>query len=203
MTGDDGRLARTDAGSGIFEADDVRTYTLDDIVERNGPRTPAMAEAQWDFRAALILLTDEDHPATSDQLDMLSEHAAWFAQRGSDDRAWLHNFHEATRGRGSITLDGLATALKAVASPSTGLPASYGRVPAAHASLIDGTCATFDPSRDATSTVLRRADAHGGFVPRPLQRQPSRQDVEATPDVPPPGASGELRSQSRVAARRH
>lgn len=128
---EDNAFARTDAGDQMFRADNVRTYTIDDIVERNGPRIPAMGEAQWHFRAALILLTDEDHPATQDQLDTLSEHAAWFSRRGSGGRSWLHNFHEATRGRGSVTLDGLAAARKAAASAPTLLPASYGLVPPA------------------------------------------------------------------------
>ena len=135
---EDGTVARTEGGNAIFQAQNVRTYTIDDIVERNGARVPTMGEAQWDFRAALVLLTDDDHPATQDQLDRLSEHAAWFSLRGSDDRSWLHNFYEATASRGSITLDGLAAARKAAAGTPTGLPASYGPVPPAHASLIDG-----------------------------------------------------------------
>ena len=141
--GQDGTAMTTEAGHWIFHADDVRTYTIDDIVERGGERIPTMAEAQWHFRAAVILLTDEDHPATPEQLDLLSEHAAWFSQPASDHTR-LHNFHEATRGRGSITLDGLATAQRATAAPTPPLPASYGPIPPAHASLADGTCIAVD-----------------------------------------------------------
>lgn len=151
VTKQDGTLARTDAGSAIFEAKDVSTYTIDDIVARNGPRVPAMGEAQWNFRAALILLTDDDHPATQEQLDLLKEHAAWFSHRGNDDRPRLHNFHEATQGRGSITLDGLTAARKAAASIPSDLPASFGQIPPAHASLIDGTCIVVNTSREGDS----------------------------------------------------
>ena len=161
----DGSFARTEAGDRIFEAENVRTYTIDDIVERNGERVPPMAEAQWDFRAALVLLTDDDHPATPEQLRALSEHAAWFSLRGNDDRPWLHNFHEATRGRGSITLDGLGVARKAIASLPTHLPPSRGSVPPPNASLIDGTCVTLVPWYAGVATtrgVLRRA-APGAF----------------------------------------
>jgi len=144
-TGEDGALVRTEEGHAIFHTEDVRTHSVDEIVAEHGERTPAMADAQWHYRAALILLTDERHPATEEQLDLLSEHAAWFSLRASDDSR-LHNFFEATRGRGSITLDGLTTARKAVIGTPTGLPASYGQVPPAHASLVDGTCVTVDLS---------------------------------------------------------
>lgn len=143
--GEDGSPIRTDDDHLVFHTQDERTYTIDEIVALHGERQPAMADAQWHYRAAVILLTDERHPPTQEQLDLLSQHAAWFSLRASDDSR-LHNFFEATMGRGSITLDGLATARKAVTGAPTGLPASYGQVPPAHASLVDGTCVTVDLS---------------------------------------------------------
>ncbi len=170
---EDDAFARTDAGDAVFQADRVRTYTIDDIVARHGARDPAMGEAQWHFRAALVLLTDEDHPATPEQLDTLTEHAAWFSRRGSDGRPGLHNFHEATRGRGSFTLDGLAAARRATAGLPARLPASYGTVPPAHASLVDGTCVIVDPARvgESMPVATRPAAAGGGFV---SEREPGR-----------------------------
>ena len=161
VTEEDGSLARNDNGDPIFRAQNVRTHTIDDVVAKNGHRIPSMTEAQWDFRAALVLLTDDDHPATQEQLDRLSEHAAWFSLRGSDDHyGWLHNFHQATRSRGSIMLDGLAEARKSRASRPTDLPASYGSVPRPHASLIDGTCARVARlSRPAYETAAARRQA--------------------------------------------
>ncbi|MCY3814645.1 MAG: FG-GAP-like repeat-containing protein [Gammaproteobacteria bacterium] len=171
--GNDGASATTEAGSAIFEAEDVRTYTVDDIVERNGERVPTMGEAQRSFRAALVLLTDDDHPATPEQLDILSEHAAWFSQQGSDDRPGLHNFYEATQGRGSITFDGLAAVRRATAGAPADLPASYGTVPAAHASLIDGTCVIVDLARigESMPVTIRLAAPGRGFV---LEGEPGR-----------------------------
>ena len=137
---DDDRLARTATGDPIFAARDVATYGVEDIVARNGPRVPAMAEAQWNFRAAVILLTDEDHPATDAQLHTLSAHATAFGMRGSDGYGWLSNFHEATGGRGSMTLDGLSLARKSSPATPRELPASFGVVPLPQASTIDGRC---------------------------------------------------------------
>ena len=173
-TGEDGTPARTDAGSSIFEAAEVRTYTINDIVERAGPRVPPTGEAQWHFRAALVLLTDDDHPAKPDQLEMLSEHAAWFSRRGSGNRSWVHNFHEATRGHGSITLDGLAATRKPIPGAATGLPLSYGAVPPAHASLIDGTCVSVGPERlrEALRATLRGTASEWDVAAGPEARWP-------------------------------
>ena len=137
---EDGDIARTAEGDAIFAADSVKTYTIDDIVAAHGPRVPAMGDAQWDFRTAVILLTDGDHLATAEQLDMLSAHAKSFSLRGSDGYGWLHNYYEATGGRGSMTMDGLSSARKSTPSAPRELPASFGAVPLPHASMIDGKC---------------------------------------------------------------
>ena len=137
---EDGDIARTAEGNAIFAADSVKTYTIDDIVAAHGPRVPAMGDAQWDFRTAVILLTDGDHPATAEQLDMLSAHAESFSLRGSDGYDWLHNYYEATGGRGSMTMDGLSSARKNAPSAPPELPASFGAVPLPLASMIDGKC---------------------------------------------------------------
>ena len=162
---ENGWRATTEAGNPIFRAQKVDTYTVDDIVEDNGERVPVMAQAQWNFRAALVLLTDDNHPATQDQLDTLSEHAVWFSQRRFDasrlhdvfHEERLYNFHEATRGRGSITFDDLASRRRVLPGPSTGLPASYGRVPKPHASLLDGRCVVVS-SRELTRSPPRSGD---------------------------------------------
>ena len=142
---EDGDVVRTDDGQAIFAASDVRTYSMDDIVAENGNRVPAMSEAQWHFRVAAILLTDDDHPATTAQLDLLSEHAASFTERGSDGRDRLHNYYEATAGRGSVTMDGLSALRRSVAGAiPTDLPASFGIVPVPYASTRDGRCLPID-----------------------------------------------------------
>ena len=137
---EDDELVRGDDGNGIFTASGVTTYTIGDLIAEHGPRVPSMAEAQWHHRAALVLLVDDDHPATEDQLATLVDHAAYMSHPGNDDDH-LHNFHEATGGRGSISFD-LAGAAKAEESPPANLPASFGVVPPPRFTSLDGHCRT-------------------------------------------------------------
>ncbi|MCY4011624.1 MAG: leucine-rich repeat domain-containing protein [Gammaproteobacteria bacterium] len=134
---ENGSPARTQDGQRVFSASEVRTYTIEDIVARNGARVPAMADAQWHFRVAAVLLTNDEHPASAAQLGLLSDHAALFSRRGSDGRE-AHNFFEATGGRGSVAMDGLAQFRKAAPAAVRDLPESYGVVPAPRASMVEG-----------------------------------------------------------------
>lgn len=152
---EDGDLVRTEDGHGIFTANDVRTYSIEDIVAKAGPRTPSMAEAQWHFRVAVVLLTDDDHPATDEQLALLSDHAAWFSLPARDE-SHLHNFFEATGGRGTVTMDGLSQYGKAIPAAATGLPASFGTVPEPRVTLLDGRCLPLSAARLAAGSELRR-----------------------------------------------
>ena len=104
---DEGSSVHTDNGRRIFTASQVRTYTIDDLIAEHGPRVPDSSQAQKNFRAAVILLVDQRHPATRDVLVQLSVDVSWFSHAGEDtlDR---YNFYEATGGRGTITMDGLS-----------------------------------------------------------------------------------------------
>ena len=137
---EDGDHVTTEDGQEVFSARDVKTYSIEDIVAENGVRIPSMGDAQWHFRVAVVLLTDADHPATTEQLDLLSEHAASFSLKGSDGRDWLHNYYEATRGLGSVTMGGLSEFRKAEPAALAELPASFGVVPEPYLSMIDGRC---------------------------------------------------------------
>ena len=112
----------------VFTASDVREYSIDDLVAEHGPRVPNHTEAQWHFRAVAVLLTDADHPATDEQLERLSAIMTRLSYEGDDGDADYENFYEATYGRGSLTMDGLAQLRKA--SRGIGeLPPSFGTVP--------------------------------------------------------------------------
>ena len=104
---EDGAVVRADSGHPIFTASEPTIYTAEDLVAEHGERVPAYQQAQRDMRAAAILLIDQDHPAVGRRLDRLSEHVSWFSPKGFGIYAG-HNFYQATRGRATITMDGLS-----------------------------------------------------------------------------------------------
>ena len=104
---EDGAIVRTDSEHPIFTASELTIYSAEDLVAEHGDRVPAYQQAQRDFRAAAILLIDQDHPAVGRRLDRLSEDVSWFSHKGFGIYAG-HNFYQATRGRATITMDGLS-----------------------------------------------------------------------------------------------
>ena len=105
---EDGARVRDDNGHLIFTASKVKSYTIEDIVAEHGKRIPDASQSQRDFRAAVILLVDEKHPAIAWQLDKLSGDIAAFSHPGPDENDYWFNFYEATGGRATITMDGLS-----------------------------------------------------------------------------------------------
>ena len=102
----------TDDGHQIFKASTVRTYTIEDIIAEHGERIPDSSQSQNDFRAAAILLIDENHPAIKWQLDKVSGHVSSFSLAGADEFDDTYNFYEATGGRARIIMNGLSQFLK-------------------------------------------------------------------------------------------
>ena len=125
---DDGDLVLADSGDPIFTASKLTVYTTHDLIAEHGPRDPAYPDTQRDFRAAAILLIDEDNPGVGRFLDELSEHVAWFSLAGFGHFVGK-NFYEATRGRATVTMNGLSeiTSRRSVAT-ITGRPSSSVRV---------------------------------------------------------------------------
>ena len=104
---DTGVIIRAANGDPMFSATQVRTYTIEDIVAEHGERVPNVIQSQKNFRAAVILLVDQDHPATREMLETLSKDVSWFSHPG-DDSIHRYDFYEATGGRATITMDGLS-----------------------------------------------------------------------------------------------
>ncbi len=50
-----------DGSTGLL-ATSIRTHSIDDIIERYGNRFPDHSQSQKDFRAAVILLVNKEHP---------------------------------------------------------------------------------------------------------------------------------------------
>ncbi len=112
-----GGCVRASDGYCMFTATDIRTYTIEDIIAEHGERIPDSSQSQREFRAAVILLIDDDNPLIQWQLDKVSGDIAAFSYAGDDDNDDTYNFYEATGGRATITMDGLSQFLKAQLLP--------------------------------------------------------------------------------------
>ena len=101
-----------DQESGTFTATKIEKYTVSDIIAAYGRRVPEASRSQREFRAAVILLIDEKDPTVDSKLlESLSADIAWFSFPGTDESE-ENNFYEATGGRATLKMDGLAQFLK-------------------------------------------------------------------------------------------
>ena len=160
-----GAVVRSDDGTPVFTADNVRTWSIADIVAKNGERNPAMVERPHQ-RAAVILLVDDSGNPSAEDLQTLSEHAAWLSLQG-DDGSRLYSYYEATGGRGSLTLDGLSGLQMSAATPLEDLPASFGVPPPPRMTTFDELCG---PVLHCAPDILDLSwDTHcrGEAMPRP------------------------------------
>ena len=135
---EDGSPVTTDEDVPVFTAKKVRICSITDIIAAHGERNPPVAERN-NQRAAAILLIDEDHWPSGENLERLSEIAAWFGIQGEDESS-RYNYYEATGGRGTLALDGLSELRKSDAAAPANLPASYGRPPHPRKTSMDALC---------------------------------------------------------------
>ena len=95
--------------SAVFSASGMETWSVERFVEEYGPRVPTHENAQRTFRAAAILLVEEEHPATDEALAAVAAEVRRFGLPGNDDHEAV-NFWEATGGRASIGTGDLSAA---------------------------------------------------------------------------------------------
>ena len=108
LVDDGGFFVLDDNGFRVFIANQVETYTIDDIILKHGERDPPVSQSQKEFRVAVILLIDRENPATREILEILSRDVSWFSYAGDDGNRNDFNFYEATGGRGRILMEGLS-----------------------------------------------------------------------------------------------
>ena len=104
----DGRWLNEEDASGnrVFLAPDVETWSARRIVDEYDVREPDWTRSQKSFRAATVLLTDDEFPATPTILRDLADAVRTFSHPGPD-RSRLFNFWEATGGRATLKMDDL------------------------------------------------------------------------------------------------
>ena len=124
----EGGILRASNGYKMFNASQIKTYTIEDIITKYGPRVPDVSQSQRDFRAAVILLINEKHPVNRRILEQLSDDVSWtshaaFTEEG-DGALRKTNFYESTGGRATITMDGLSNS-QSRASSKRMVPGSF------------------------------------------------------------------------------
>ena len=125
----DGRWTRENDDNGflVFSAPNPEMWTVGRLVEEYGVRTPTHENSQRTFRAAAILMVEEEHPHTDAVLVDFAEEVRRFVYPGSDDHEAI-NFWEATGGRASISMGDLSKARRdesAVTQRTGDLPAIH------------------------------------------------------------------------------
>ena len=111
-----------------------QTITIEELIRQQGERVPNWTASQKDFRAAAILIYNAEDPPSYEQMYSVSDQVEFFSNPAPDSSR-LYNFHEATRGQGSLTMDRLSdyylqpsTRPESAPAPIT-LPTSHGVPP--------------------------------------------------------------------------
>ena len=120
----DRRRVETQAGHPVFSASEMRDVTVEEIIAELGPRVPGLVASQREFRAAVILLTDADHPATPSQLEELSQTVSAFSTNGDDGSSRVQLFRgdrrQSVHGIGELSQVRKSVAVLPFASASFG-----------------------------------------------------------------------------------
>ena len=141
-----------ESGNLIFTARDIEVWSVRRIVREHGSRLPNWLNSQKSFRAAVVLLTDDEFPATPAILREQADAVRQFSHPGPDSSR-LFNFWEATGGRATLKMDDLRGSAGPIDANRAPVPA--GALPALAFGLGDGTAvvdaaAAFrDPDGDA------------------------------------------------------
>ena len=134
----------------IFSASDIETWSVERIVAEHGARVPDWTSSQKSFRAAVVLLADEQFPATPTILRELADAVRTFSHPGPDSNR-LFNFWEATGGRATLKMDDLRSGtIDANRAPvPVGSLASVRLAAGGAAAEVDVAAAFRDPDGDA------------------------------------------------------
>ena len=95
---------------GYFYSMAKKTYTIDDLIARNGRRNPDASTSQKEFRVLTVVLTPET--AEANYMSDIMRDINWLAGSVSDKTyPNLYNFRQATENRGSLIVNDLINSL--------------------------------------------------------------------------------------------
>ena len=96
---------------GYFYSTNKKTYTIDDIIARNGKRDPDASVSQKQFKVLTVVLSPES--ATKNYRNEVMRDINWLAGEMNDATyPNLYNFRQATGNRGSLIVNNLMNSLK-------------------------------------------------------------------------------------------
>ena len=100
-----------DLSKGYFYSTSKKSYTIDDIIKRNGKRIPDVANSQKQFKVLTVVITPEN--ADKSFREVILRDINWLAGEMNDKTfSGLYNFRQATGGRGSLVVNNLKNSLK-------------------------------------------------------------------------------------------
>ena len=97
----------------IFEATNIHSVTMQEIIGEAGPRIPSHIESQNKFRTLYVIVSEE--PLKRNEWGYVDKQVYDFQLQG-DDGNRDYNFWEATRGLATMTYDGAGDFLKTQAT---------------------------------------------------------------------------------------
>ncbi|MCL1973442.1 MAG: hypothetical protein FWG54_01335, partial [Bacteroidetes bacterium] len=100
-------------GQGYFWSTGLTSYTIDDLIVRNGQRVPDAANAQKSFRILTVLISQEGQ-SVHHYTEVVNDVKWLTGPAGSSIGTYqgLYNFREATGGAGTLVSDGIKNSLK-------------------------------------------------------------------------------------------
>jgi hypothetical protein len=113
---DNGAAPKLVSGDGIFKADKINSYTIDDLMKNFGgkERDPNSLNSQKEFKILTVFLSITDTVGQTiygDRTSKVVEDLNWFAQK-TDYSGGYYNFYQATNKVGSIDVSGLKNSVK-------------------------------------------------------------------------------------------
>lgn len=97
-------------GDGTFYAKSESTVTMDDFIKKYGKRKPDYKDSQKDFRALVVVVTDQ--PVSEEHWALIKEDMLKQEKQGAVNDKRQTNFWEATGGRATLSLSGIDKFLK-------------------------------------------------------------------------------------------
>ena len=159
------------AGKDIFSASSLTTTTMDQFIEKYGPRVPDHADSQKEFEALYVVISEA--PLTREEWIVYDNNLSDFQSKEDDGFDNNYNFWEATQGKASISFSQaehvLASSLTIATSAYVGSESWIGAPAATSAPAVlvvggDKTVSDTDNAAGESVSVIATATDSDGTI---------------------------------------